>query len=274
MKKIFNKLKFLIEEINVSYIDEHAAGCAYYTILAFIPLILLILTLTKYFGIDKQLFIFILQGIVPGDILNDAVLNIVEEVYSKSFGTITVSALVTLWSAGKGFFALCKGLSAAYGLEYDNKYMHFRLRAIIATVVFIILIVLSLLLLVFGNRINIFLQERFNIFSKIINLVLNSKTLISIFALTIILTIMYKFIPKHKFRLRDQIPGAIIAAVSCNIISVFYSLYVEIFTGFSLMYGSLTTIVFAMLWIYACMYSILIGAVINRIIANYVENKK
>ena len=40
------------------------------------------------------------------------------------------------------------------------------------------------------------------------------------------------------------------------------------------MYGSLTTIVLAMLWIYACMYSILLGAAINKAISKNVEKRK
>jgi len=266
MKKIINKLKSIIEKIDISYIDEHAAGCAYYTILAFIPLILLILTLTKYFGIDETLLISVLDGMIPGDILNDAVISIVKEVQSKSVGTITISAVITLWSAGRGFIALCKGLSAAYDVEYKNEFMQFRLRGIIATIIFIIFVILSLLVLVFGNKINLFLQNKFNIFNKLINILFEGKILISIFILSIILTIMYRFIPKHEYILKNQIPGAIIASIACNIISIFYSIYVDVFTGFSLMYGSLTTIVLAMLWIYACMYSILIGAVINRML--------
>ena len=261
MKRAINKLKLFMEEINISSISEQAASCAYYTILAFIPLIILILTLTKYFGIDESFFIYVLEGMIPGDILNEAVISIVKEVQSKSVGTITISALVTLGSAGKGFFALCKGLSLAYDVEYENKFMQFRIRALLSTIIFIIAVVLSLLLLVFGNRINIFLQERFNLFSKLINLILNNKILI-----TIILTIMYRFIPKHKYRLKNQMPGAAIAAISCNVISIFYSIYVDVYTGFSLMYGSLTTIVFAMMWVYACMYTILIGAAINKLI--------
>ena len=271
MKKIINKVKILMEDINISYISQHAASCAYYTILAFIPLILLILTLTKYFGIDESFFIYVLEGMIPGDILNDAVISIVKEVQSKSLGTITISALVTLWSAGRGFFALCKGLSSAYNVEYENKFMQFRVRALLSTIIFIVAVVFSLLLLVFGNSINIFLQERFNIFSKVINLILDSKILISIISLTIILTIMYRFIPKHKYRLKNQILGAAIAAISCNVISIFYSIYVDVFTGFSLMYGSLTTIVLAMMWVYGCMYSILFGATINKLILKNVK---
>jgi len=267
MKRIINKIKFFIDNIDISYIDEHAACCAYYTILAFIPLIILILTLTKYIGIDENFLIVILDGLIPSDILNEAIISIVKEVQSKSVGTITISAVVTLWSAGKGFFALCKGLSYVYEIEDENKFIRFRVRSILATIIFIVAVIFTLLLLVFGNRINLFLQERFNVFSKIISFILNCKILISILLLTIILTIMYKFIPKHKYELKNQIPGALFSAIACNVISIFYSIYVDIFTGFSLMYGSLTTIVLAMLWIYACMYSILFGAVINKFIS-------
>lgn len=273
MKNIITKIKDITKELNKSNISEHAAGCSYYTILAFIPLILLILTLTKYFGIDEKTFIYILEGIIPGNLLNEAVLSIVEEVQSKSVGTITLSALVTLWSAGKGFFALCRGLSAVYEVETENQYIKFKLRALISTIIFIVAVLLSLVLLVFGNKINLFLQEKFNIFSKAIDFILKSKIIISIVSLTLILTLVYKFIPKHKYKLKKQIPGAIFSAIACNIISFFYSIYIDVFTGFSLMYGSLTTIVLAMLWIYACMYSILLGGVINKIICNKSEKR-
>lgn len=273
MKNIRTKIKDITKELSKSNISEHAAGCAYYTILAFIPFILLILTLTKYFGIDEKFFIYILEGIIPGNLLNEAVLSIVEEVQSKSVGTITVSALVTLWSAGKGFFALCKGLTNAYEVETENKYIRFKLRALLSTIIFIIAVLLSLVLLVFGNKINLFIQEKFNIFSKAIDIILKSKIIISIVSLTLILILVYRFIPKHRYKLKNQIPGAIFSAIACNIISFFYSVYIDVFTGFSLMYGSLTTIVLAMLWIYACMYSILLGGVINKIICDKSEKR-
>lgn len=267
MKKIINILKLLIEKMNKNHIDEHAAGCAYYTILAFIPIIMLILTLTKYVGIEQEVLFFILNELIPSNILNNAIMEILMEVYSKSVGTITISAIFILWSAGKGFFALCKGLSEAYEAEQKNRFMQFRLRAILSTIIFVIVIILTLLILVFGNGINLILQEKFNIFSKIINFLLSCRTLISMITLSFVFAIMYKFIPKHRCKFKNQIPGAIIAAIACNIISAFYAIYINIFTGFSLMYGSLTTIALAMIWVYWCMYSILLGATINKLIS-------
>ena len=151
--------------------------------------------------------------------------------------------------------------------------MYFRIKATICTIVFIVLIILMLLIVVFGNQINIILQEKFNIFSTAINALLKNKVLITTIILFFVLLNVYKFIPKHKYKMVYQIPGAIFAAIACNVISIFYSIYVNLFTGFSVMYGSLTTIVLAMMWIYACMYSILLGATINKIISEILSKR-
>ena len=274
MKKIINQLRYLVRKVKEYNIDAHAAGCAYYTILAFIPIIMLTLTVIKYLGLDQKVVFLICEEKMSSNILNDAIINIVREVYSKSLGTITISAIFVLWSAGKGFIGLCKGLSYIYEVEEYIKFVRFRIRAIICTIIFILSVILTLLLLVFGNSINQILQERFNIFSNLINLLLKSKVILSVTILSIIFSIMYRFIPKHKYKFKNQIIGEIIASIACNIISIFYSVYVQIFTGFSLMYGSLTTIVLAMMWVYGCMYSILFGGVINKLMAEYVEKRK
>ncbi len=264
MKKFLNKINTFFKELSKSHIGEYAANCSYFTLLAFIPFLMLILTLTKYFELDKQILNLTITNNLPNNILNNTLVQIIREVYSKSIGTITISIVFILWSSGKGFYALSKGLNVAYGLERKNKFMYFRLRGLLCTIIFIILIILSLVLLVFGNRINIFLQKNFNIFNKIIYIILANKFLISMIVLSVIFTFMYKFIPKHKVRLKDQIIGAIFSATACNVISIFYAVYVNIYTGFSVMYGSLTSIVLAMMWVYACMYSILLGAFINK----------
>ena len=63
--------------------------------------------------------------------------------------------------------------------------------------------------------------------------------------------------------LRKQLPGAVFAAIGWMIVSWIFSVYVDIFKGFSDMYGSLTTIVLIMLWMYFCMYCILLGGELN-----------
>ena len=60
--------------------------------------------------------------------------------------------------------------------------------------------------------------------------------------------------------------GAAFSAVGWIIVSWIFSVYVDIFKGFSSMYGSLTTIVLIMLWLYFCMYILLLGGEVNMIL--------
>ena len=68
---------------------------------------------------------------------------------------------------------------------------------------------------------------------------------------------------KIKTKWKHQIPGSVFSAVGWQVISLIFSVYLDIFEGFSTMYGSLTTIILVMLWLYFCMYMILLGGVIN-----------
>ena len=53
--------------------------------------------------------------------MNEMVLGIVREVYSKSIGTISISIIFTLWSAGKGLYALTKGLQGVYKVNSEEQ---------------------------------------------------------------------------------------------------------------------------------------------------------
>lgn len=271
MKQILNKIKFLLDNINKNHIEQYTAQCSYFTILSFIPILILILTLTKYIGIDKETLYVILNKILPNNIVNDTILGIIREVYSKSIGTITISIIFILWSAGKGFYALCKGLYSIYNVNEVKKNIYFRIKAVVCTIAFILLIIGTLLFLVFGNSINEIVKERFKIINNFLNIILQSKHIIIVIILSIIFIVAYKFIPKNKGSIKNQIFGAILSAIACDIISIFYSVYINYSTGFSVMYGSLTTIVLAMLWLYSCMYSFLLGALINKLLLENVE---
>ena len=73
----------------------------------------------------------------------------------------------------------------------------------------------------------------------------------------------YKVLPNRKATFKSQVPGAFITAVAWSAFSYFFSLYFEIFPGFSNTYGNLTALILVMLWMYVCMNLMLYGAEIN-----------
>lgn len=263
-------IKDLTNNIKKDNIGQVSAQCSYYTILSFIPFVILVITLIQYTGIEPNTLFEFISKIIP-DSMNEIVVNIVQEVYSKSIGTISISIIFTIWSAGKGLFALTKGMQNIYKTsgEENTSYLYIRVKAILETILFIILIVIGLVMLVFGSNIRLLLDSRFHM-SERYNILSTINTEIAFTIATfIIFLLLYKFMPKHKENLKNQIGGAIFSAIALNIVSFVFSKYLYIFKDFSITYGSLTTLMLIMMWTYLCFYIIFTGAELNKTIKNY-----
>jgi len=234
MKLVWNNIKSFCEKLDNHHISEYTAQCAYYTVLSFIPFIMLIVTLIQYTYISKELLFSIIQNVMP-DTMTDITMGIIQEVYSKSVGTVSISAIFVLWSAKRGFYALSKGLHNIYETDKENNFLKIQIKSLILTVFFVLAIISVLVLSVFGNSIVDILKYKYNISNNILNIVHFSKMAIYI-VLFVILLLIYKFVPGHKQKIRKQIPGAIVASVGWFVISSIFSVYLETFKGFSIMY--------------------------------------
>ncbi len=262
MSIVWTNIKEFCTKMGKHNISEYTAQCAYYTVLSFIPFIMLIVTLIQYSVISKDLFVSIIQNIIPAT-MADATIDIVQEVYSKSIGTISISAIFVLWSARRSFYALSKGLHNIYETDKEYNFLFLQIKSLILTVFLVLAIISVLVISVFGNSILGFIELKFSIPKNITSIFHLSKIGIY-FILFLVILLMYRFVPGHKQGFKKQVPGAIIATLGWYIISLFFSIYLEAFKGFSVMYGSLTTIVLSMMWVYFCMYIILIGAEVNN----------
>lgn len=266
-KEKYKLIQKLFANMKKDHVSECSAECSYYTILSFIPFIILLITLIQYTNIAPQTLFEAISKIIPSS-MNEMVLGIVQEAYSKSLGTVSISIIFTIWVAGRGLFALTKGLQFIYHVDNDEKasYIYLRVKAIIETIIFIILIVIGLILLVFGNSLREIIQEHFeglknyNIWSSVLT------EIVFLLATFLIFIMLYKFIPKGKVTFKSQIYGALFGAFALNFVSFIFSKYLDIFKGFSLTYGSLTTLMLIMMWTYSCFYTVFLGAELNKLI--------
>lgn len=267
--KKYKTLQKLLSNMKKDHISESSAQCSYYTILSFIPFIILVITLIQYTGIAPQQLFDAISKIIPSS-MQEMILGIVQEVYSKSIGTISISIVFSIWSAGRGLFALTKGLQAVYNTSNAKSasYTYLRMRSIFDTIIFIILTIAGVTILVFGKQLKYIFQEQFSLISKF-DMISSILTKIGmIFATFIIFLVLYKYMPKHKVSFRSQCYGAIWGGIALNVISYIFSRYLDIFKGFSITYGSLTTLMLIMMWTYSCFYAILLGAEINKLVNN------
>lgn len=268
MRKLIKDIQGFMNRLNEDHVGAFAAQAAFFILLSFIPIVLLLMTLVQYTNISQEMAGDTLMQVVPAE-FKVLVSEIINEVYQKSSSTVPVTAVVTLWSAGKGINALTTGFNSVYHVEETRNYITGRIRSALYTLIFIVAVVASLVLMVFGNTIQKTLVQYHPMLAQVTSFILGMRTMIMIVALMLVFLVLYKFIPNRKASFRSQLPGAMISSVAWAIFSLGFSLYLDVFPGFSNMYGSLTTIVLVLLWMYFCMYIILIGAEINA----YFEDK-
>lgn len=262
LKQILLKTLEIPVEVSRVHVGAYAAQAAYFFMLCMIPIILLLLTLVQFTPVTKADVMTAVIQVFPSSV-DSLITSIVNQVYNQSTGIIPITLLVTLWSAGKGVLSMTTGLNCIYDCQETRNYFFLRVRATLYTVMFIIVIILLLVLSVFGNSLNLFILENVPFMSEIADWLIEARTIISPVVLVAFSLLIYKFLPNRRDKFIRQLPGAAFSALAWMVVSWIFSVYLDIFKGFSSMYGSLTTIVLIMLWMYFCMYSILLGGEIN-----------
>lgn len=262
LKKSIKMIFGFVDAMQDDHVGAYAAQSAYFIMLSFFPFTILLVTLIQYTSITAQDVYHAAQMVFP-ESMDNFILGLIEEVYSKTALTVSLSAIVTAWSAGKGFLALMRGMNTIYNVEERRNYFVLRLRSALYTVAFVVAVILSLVVLVFGNSLHEAAVQYVPLLAVITGVIVRFKGILAIGFLSVVFVILYRFVPNRRARLISQAPGGIFSAVCWYLFSIGFSVYVEYSPGLSNMYGSLTTVVLVMLWLYFCMYIILIGAEIN-----------
>lgn len=253
--------KFL-KRFNEDHVGAFAAQSAYFILLSFIPFVLLLVTMVRYTPLTQEIVTEALTRAVPAE-FRSFVEGIVGEVFGKSAAFVPVSAIIALWSAGKGINALTNGLNCVYRVEETRSYLINRLRSMVYTMVFVVAVVGTLVLLVFGNQIQARIAQRVLAVAGLTSVIVGLRTFIALAMLCLIFLMIYRFVPNRKATLKSQLPGAMVSSVAWSLFSLIFSIYIDFIPGTANMYGSLTTLVLIMLWLYFCMWILLIGAEIN-----------
>ena len=251
-----------MERMRKDHVSAYAAQAAYFLIMSFIPFVLFLTAIVQYTPLTYREVRQAIMSVVPEN-LQGFVLNIVAEVFSKSAAVLPLSALVALWSSGKGMQALINGLNTIYHVKETRNWLVNRIYSMFYMFLFVLALIASLLLLVMGNRIHVLISGYGPFLGNVIGRILGAKTFLVFVMLFFVFLVLYRYLPNRRASLKSQVPGAFLTAVAWSVFSYLFSLYFTFFLDFSIMYGSLSTLILVMVWLYFCMNLLLYGAEIN-----------
>ena len=259
--KIIGNVVSFLDKCKRDKINAYSAQSAFFILLSAIPFLMVFSSLLRYTSISESYILEIVNRLMP-EYVAPFVVSILDEVYNRSFGIISVTAIIAIWSAAKGVQYMTDGLNSCNDLDETRNWVILRLWAVVYTVIFLIAIIFILVVLVFGNSLKQLAAEYLPILTHLAKLISTFRGLIMLAILILFFDVIFTKLPNKKLTFKSQLPGAVICAVAWYIFSFGVSIYVDYFNGFS-MYGSLTTIALIMLWLYFCMYIMMMCAEVN-----------
>lgn len=260
----------VIAELNIPF---RAAYGAYFLILSAFPALLLVLNSLRYTALTVADLTAVLENVLP-EALMDSVQELISSTYrSASSAVAGVSVLTLLWSSSKGVYGLLKGLNAVYGVEEDRGYVYTRGISVVYALLFLVVLVLTLVLHVFGNTLTNLLHGIENPVVMFLVDLIDLRSVLLLAVQVLLFTAIYMVLPNRRNGFWESLPGAVFSSVGWAVFSWAYSVYVTHFSRISNIYGSVYSVAVSMLWLYCCVSILFYGAALNKLLSGYREKK-
>ena len=270
-------VKFVFDVISGIWRDNvsaYSAQSAFFVTISFIPFFMLLISLIKFLPFTRQELIGQAIEIFPNAAKN-FITSFLSEAYQKSDAAlISITAVSTLWASSIGVFTVARGLNRVFCTDETRNYFAIRFASLFYTLVLMALIILSLGILVFGNTITETLANSLPKAFGVAIIIMSLRKITGGIVLSLFFAFMFTFVPNRKGKFLVQLPGAIVSAFGWIIFSSVFSYYYEHMSSYSYLYGSLSVIVFFMLWLFFCIYILFIGAEISKCIEDRIQNAK
>lgn len=244
------------------------AQLTYYLILSFFPFLIFLLSLLSFTQLSADSMLADFIRVLPAE-TGESISGILNEVSANSSGALlSIGMIATLWSASNGVNAIMKGLNKAYDIEESRPFWKVRGISLLATIVFAVVILLTMLLLIFGKGLGEYLFQFLNYPEGFLTIWSILKYVISIAAMIGVFILLYWIVPCRKHRFREVVPGALFSTFGWIATSLVFQFYINNFGNYTKTYGSLGGIIVLLIWLYISSILIMLGGEINAAMAS------
>ena len=262
----------LIRNYSQHNVGKNAAALAYYLLFAIFPLLIFASNLLGLLKLDVYAITQTLSNFLPKDIVGliESYLDYIS--HTSGHLLLWFSLVFSIWFPMRAVKGLMDDVRLAHHLSKPPNSLKYRLRQLIYTVVFLVVIILTLALSTLGEhvlgyigrllpeytpRISGFIPDFWQYLRFIPMALLMFAALGALYALS-----MDKRPP-----IKQILPGIIAALISWMIVSIGFSFYVENFAHYLLIYGTMGAMIVLLMWLYMTALVLILGAEFNAALA-------
>ena len=261
--------RHLFFRLNEDDIVGLSAQCSYFLFLSLFPFFIFLFSLLSFTNIPQSQLMSLVFSFFPTDVAN-VIRTIIENVLSTRNATLlTVGALMTIWSSSSGINAVRKGLYKAYRKVDSRPIWQVIIVNLVSTIGLALMLFITIVFLVsgevIGNQVFMFLNIS-STFEIVWNLI---RILVPVITMATVFTMLYVLIPYQKVKFIEVFPGVVFTMGAWLAISILFSYFVNNFTNYANIYGSISGIIILLIWLNLSCLFLLLGGEINAAVAYF-----
>lgn len=257
---IFTIIKRFFQE---RFFDQ-AAQNAYYLLLSVLPFLLVVISLVQLLPVQEASILALLRPFVPDESFV-LIEQSVKTMLVKSHGSLLlISVLAALWTSSVAVQSFSYSLDLASGTRKARAYWLTLIRNIGITVLFMLVVPLSLFLPFAEKLVNrvIAYYDVLEDWQGWLYIWPNIKWGLGTVFLLLFFLLFYRLVPTARLSWKEVLPGALLTALGWQFVSLLFGEYAAK-VDYSRLYGQLAGIIMLVLWFYLTAIIVMISGLLN-----------
>ncbi|HMW38858.1 MAG: YihY/virulence factor BrkB family protein [Saprospiraceae bacterium] len=279
---IYATLTFIIKELKNNDINIRASAMAYDFFLALFPSMIFLFTLSAYLPKSWD-FVTVMEtslnSVLPDQAQDYLWKNIVGSLKPKASGNfLSIGFVLAIFFASNGILTMMRGFDKVYHSSFRKRgFLERQSVALVLTILFGILLMLSVVVVIMGNKILLWLFSFLHLtfMQNVSGTILKYLILIFLFYLTI--DLIYRLGPAFRKPMKSYSPGTIFATATSLLTSILFGYFIDNFSSYHKVYGTISALIITLIWIRLNVLILLLGfelnagIIVNRDMMNEME---
>jgi membrane protein len=263
--------RLALEAVQRLFADEAiplAGNIAFRVLFSIFPFLIFLTALAGFFGSSDLAarIVTYLLSIAPAELVTPIAPEIQSILTKPRTGLLSLSIILTVWSAMGGVDSVRVALNRAYGITEDRSLVVIYLIMVLFVFGAAIVLLGLAVLIVFAPIIINFANQYAPGLAHIVDLFNRYRYPAAVLLLTGGLTVAHWILPARRVKLRHLFPGVAFTVIAWIVLSSAFSTYLVHFRTFASTYAGLSGLIAAMFLLYLSALALILGGEINRVI--------
>lgn len=263
---LYDVARFFVKGISDGYITHRAASISFSFFLAIFPFLILLFSIIPFVPISNfQTYLLdVIESFMPDTAYETVKETIIDVVYRPRNGLLILNLILTLYFSTNGVNSLIEAFNnSSHAIETRSIVKQY-LISILLVLIISLLLIIAIGMISFGSDIIQAVMPQSISESRIFIYILELLRWIIIMGILLLaISFIYYLAPARSTDFRFISAGSMIATVLVVITTLGFNYYVDNFSRYNALYGSIGTLMIVLIWIYVNAISVIIGFELN-----------